>query len=362
MNNERIDVIMIAPSVGRSGGGGIATYVTSLINILSQRVKIKRIVTLRDQNIFNKIYMLISSLLITFIYLIGRRKNTVAHIHTSSRNSFLRKSLYIRIIKYFNVPIILHLHAPDFHEYYEESDEKQRAYIRKIFLMADKIIVLSNSWKEWYINTIEKNPPTVIYNGVDDFMVSDEQISKRNNNILFMGTLCERKGTYDLLKAFQLVLHKHSDAKLILAGGGEIDKCKILAKNLDIISSVDFVGWIDYEKKKVLLNNNKVFVLPSYNEGFPLTILEAMSARLPVISTIVGGIPEEIENHESGFLINPGDIEALSVKINDILGDNELTDYISENARKRYLEHFRLSEIVKDIENIYDDLIFDHNQ
>lgn len=347
---------MIAPTMGKDAGGGIAGYVDSLTGKFSSDFNVKRIVTMKKKYSFvDKVYRLVSALIQTIFILFSSNKK-VAHIHTSARNSFLRKSIFVRLMKLFNVPVILHLHSPDFHVYFEQLSDKKKGAIREIFRMADRVIVLSNSWKEWYIDTIDKHEPLVFYNGVEDHLAVDDQISKRKNQILFLGRLGERKGTYDLIKAFKIVLEKHSDANLLLAGFGDLEGCEELAKSLKIDNSVEILGWIDYEKKKELLNSSKIYTLPSYNEGFPVSILEAMSARLPVISTRVGGIPEEIEDKETGFLIEAGDIAALSLTINRILDDEILCDQIGENARKRYLEQFALDKIVKELEGLYHEL------
>lgn len=356
VTNNNIDIIMIAPAAGKSGGGGVATYVNSLIEELPNEFKVKRIVTVQDTDILSRIFTYMTALFKIFIEIITGRKAKVAHIHMASGGSFLRKALIIRILKFFHVPVILHLHGAMFHLFYKEQTEKKRKRIRETFLMSDKVIVLTHSWKAWYMDTIEKKTPLVVYNGVEDFRTSKDQLSKRKNDILFLGRLGERKGTYDLLKAFAQVL-RYSDATLILAGDGDIDECKVLADSLGIGASVEFLGWIDYEEKKNLLNNCKVFCLPSYNEGFPIGVLEAMSTGLAIVSTKAGGIPEAIENGKSGILIEAGDIDALASSLNRILSDDKICDMLGSNARKRYVENFTLSKIAKEIQKIYSELV-----
>lgn len=352
MKKKIIDVLMIAPGEGKHGGGGIAAYAKMLTEKLNSNFQIKRIITLKENNIFNKIMTLSFSIIKTLYFLSGKNKK-IAHIHTAEDNSFLRKSIFVRLCKVFNIPIILHLHSASFDIVFENKSEKEKERIRHIFKLADRVVVLSESWKKWYIQNIEERPPLVIYNGMDDFMTSNDKVSQRKNNVLFLGRLGERKGTYDVIKAFEKVLKKHKDAKLLLGGDGEIDKCKKLVNSLQINESVEFLGWIDFEKKRDLLNSSKIFVLPSYSEGFPLSILEAMSARLPVVSSFAGGIPEEIENSVSGLLIDAGDTEALTSAMCKLLDDKLLCDNIGANARKRYLKYFTLNEVIKDIEDAY---------
>ena len=352
---KEIEIIMITPELSKDGGGGIAIYTQILAKELSSDFKIKRVVTLKERGIINRVTVLLFSILKVF-YLLTTQKRKIAHIHTAHDYSFLRKSIFVRLCKLFNTPVILHMHSPSFALSFKNKSPKRQESIRNIFKLADKVIVLHEKEKAWYLNNIEKRPPLVIYNGMNDLMTSNNKVSQRKNSILFLGELGHRKGTYDLIKAFKKVLENHLDAKLILAGDGEVDECKKLVKSLQIDNSVEFLGWVGLERKKELLNSSKIFVLPSHQEAFPLTILEAMSTGIPIISTFVGGIPEEIENNISGLLINAGDIEALSKNISRLLDDNRLCDTIGQNGRERYLKYFRLNKITEDIEDIYQNL------
>jgi len=355
MKNE-INIIIITPELSKEGGGGIAIYTQILAKELSLDFEVKRVVTLKEHTIVNRVRVLLFSIVKVF-YLLNRKKIKIAHIHTAHDYSFFRKSIFVRLCKFFKTPVILHLHSPSFALSFKNKSEKQQNNIRKIFKLADKVIVLSQREKEWYLDNIEKRLPLVVYNGMNDLMTSSDKVSQRRNTILFLGQLGHRKGTYDLIKAFKKVLENYSDAKLILAGDGEVDECQKLVKSLQMDNSVEFLGWIGLEKKRELLNSSKIFVLPSHQEAFPLTILEAMSTRLPIISTFVGGIPEAIENNISGLLINAGDIEALSKNILKLLNNNLLCGKIGESGREHYLTHFKLDKTTEDIKKIYIELL-----
>ena len=125
--------------------------------------------------------------------------------------------------------------------------------------------------------------------------------------------------------------------KLLIGGDGEIEKVQqyIIDNKLDNVA--EYIGWISGEEKTKLLNEVDVFVLPSYNEGLPISILEAMSYNLPIISTKVGGIPEVLKNEYNGYLINPGDLIALENAISALI----------DNPSKRKLQGKRSGEIVK---------------
>ncbi len=138
---------------------------------------------------------------------------------------------------------------------------------------------------------------------------------KRNSRLvrfLFLGRIGERKGVYDLLE----VLHTHRAALegkylLELGGDGETEKLQQLITQYALSESVKFLGFVTGKQKEQRLREADVYILPSYHEGLPISILEAMSFGLPVISTNVGGIPEVVVPDKNGLLIEAGDHSAI---------------------------------------------------
>lgn len=124
--------------------------------------------------------------------------------------------------------------------------------------------------------------------------------------------------------------------RLLIGGDGEIEKVQQYIKDNKLDNVAEYIGWVSGEEKIKLLNEVDVFILPSYNEGLPISLLEAMSYNLPIISTTVGGIPEILKNEYNGFLINPGDLIALESAISTLIN----------NPSKRKLQGKRSGEIV----------------
>ena len=130
--------------------------------------------------------------------------------------------------------------------------------------------------------------------------------------LLFLGLLGKNKGIYDLLECIRD--HKvefQGKLKLYIGGNGEIEHVKQLIKEYGIADIVIFEGWVSGDKKIELLNKSDAYILPSYKEGLPISILEAMSYGMPIISTPVGGIPEIVSNGENGYLVEPGNKEDI---------------------------------------------------
>jgi glycosyltransferase involved in cell wall biosynthesis len=137
---------------------------------------------------------------------------------------------------------------------------------------------------------------------------------------LSLGRLSERKGSYDLVKAFaSLSPELRARARLVLAGDGDVEGVRQLAAPLG--DSVRVHSWIDSAERDRLLDASDVFVLPSQAEGLPMALLEAMAAGLPAIVTPVGGIPDALTHGAEGLLVEPGNIDQLAAAMTRLLCD-----------------------------------------
>ena len=113
------------------------------------------------------------------------------------------------------------------------------------------------------------------------------------------------------------------------------------------------VGWVDGEKKENLLKKSQLFVLPSYNEGLPIAILEAMSYGIPVISTDVGSISEVVKDNETGFLIKPGEAESLAKAIIKVINLEEVWKRQSMASKELINAKFNEDEYFKEFNCLY---------
>jgi len=355
--NIYYEILIIGPDRTKTVSGGIVTVIDSMMEEYSDRFLQNRIVTMRIVNPVSRLYIYLHA--ITQILLSSvNSNNKIAHIHISTGWSTYRKSFLVMLLKVIKIPMVIHIHGSGYHIFYEKSNTYMQKYIRWIFSLTDRTILLSDSWQEWYINTINTNKSSVIYNGVRDYYDNKSlALAKRKNEILFLGRLGERKGIYDLLYAFQKVVQKIPDAILKVGGDGELDKAKYLTNELNLNKNVDFLGWVNEEEKYKLLNNAKVYILPSYNEGLPMGLLEGMSAGLAVISTDVGGIPEAVQNEKNGLLIKAGNKVQIANSLIKVLSSDQLLEQLGKNARESFLKDFNSKTMTKKAEDIYDEIL-----
>ena len=338
-------VLMIG--AGRDVKGGVSTVVNQYYEAgLDKLVDLTYVPTMIDGNKLKKFIVAIRAYVIFSIML---KEADVVHVHMSHRASFFRKSYFIKKAHKKNKKIIIHMHGSEFDVFYEkECSDKQKEFVREIFCMADAVIALSNEWKEKLSSICDSNKICVLNNAVK--IPSFRRSSYNDKNVLFFGRLGKRKGTYDLLRAIPVVLSKIPQAHFYLGGDGDVQEVLNIIKENGLQETVEYVGWVQGEEKIKLLEQCSVFVLPSYHEGMPMAILEAMSFGEVVVSTNVGGIPQVIESGVNGYLHEPGNINQLvSSLLIALESDNK--NFIGNNAFKTIYNSFNiennLSELIK---------------
>lgn len=286
-------------------------------------------------------------------YLVLLPSADIVHIHVSEPNSAKRKLLFFRPAKRLKKKIVVHFHS--FSSDTTINGPHSERY-REMFCGADVVVVLSNYWKE----VVDKkfhlgNRIKVVYNPCPT--ITYPQTYEKTKSILYAGTINQRKGYADLIRAFAKVASKHTDWKIALAGNGEIEQARTLAKELGVEGQVDFLGWVNGEKKDKAFKQASVFCLPSYAEGFPMAVLDAWAYGLPVVTTPVGGVPDVAVDGENMLLFNPGDIDALAEKLDFMMSDEILRDKLSAASTKFAAEEFNLSTITQQIGEIYESLM-----
>ena len=250
------------------------------------------------------------------------REIQVVHIHTAADGSFRQNARLLDIAKRFGKKVILHIHASRFKDFYNEADEKGKQKILSTLKKADLLVVLAQSWKEWFLS-IGIDPARIeILHNITAFPIRKESPDDGKLNLLFLGEIGERKGVFDILKALSEHRNDLKEKIFFHIGGNKREnelKGVIFESKLD--SFVRFEGFVFGDKKRELLNQADVFILPSRNEGLPISILEAMSYGCAIISSPVGGIPEVVT--DNGILVEPGNTGQIYEAIKT-LTDREL--------------------------------------
>ena len=324
-----------APSVK----GGITSVISQILshNWSEQNIEMRFIPTFEDGSSVDKI----KSFLKGYFQLRKELKKghvDVAHIHMSHAGSFTRKYYIHRLCRRYGVADIIHLHSSGFVGFYDNASECKKKKIRSLLTDCSCVIALGKEWEE----RIKRIAPNAKIEVMNNTVHIPETCTNQNVdciNFLYLGVLVKRKGVIDLLKAIKnLKDNGILDEKKVtfnIGGTGEREaELRNYVKENSLTSYVNFLGWVAGKEKIKQLQSNQVFVLPSYNEGLPIAILEAISYGMPVVATDVGSVAEAVRNGENGFLYKAGDIDALTGALNRLMLSSELRVKMGDNSRK----------------------------
>jgi glycosyltransferase involved in cell wall biosynthesis len=278
------------------------------------------------------------------------------HIHVAERLSLMRKGLLVALCKLLGVPVVLHLHAAELEQNYAALPKAVQALVRAMFRLPDCCIALGQA-AALFLQTemgVPRQRIEVITNGVPD--PSAHRRRERADgcfHILFVGNLSERKGVPVLLRALAHPRLSDVPVRLTLAGRGDIAGYESLARTLGVGGKVHFTGWAGKSTIDQLLAHADVFVLPSFNEGLPLAILEALASGVPAVCTPVGEIPQVLEHGRSAWFVEPGDADGLAAALQELAGDPDKRMLLSREGRAAYEARFSLEAFARAIASIH---------
>lgn len=218
------------------------------------------------------------------------------------------------------------------------------------------IVTISNDQVKWWRYTgAEPSKITMLPNGVNITRFRPIPDSRKTINldpaskiVLYVGRFTHEKGVPYLLEAIQKIKDDFKDIQLHLVGG-ELNKSSVISysRRLGIENHIFFHGYADKEKLTLFYNAADVVVAPSLTEARGRVLPEAMACKRPVIGSSVGGIPDYVKDGVTGFLVPSRDAEALSIKIQEILKDEELAKQLGENAYNYVHENLTWENIAR---------------
>lgn len=293
-----------------------------------------------------------------FIYpfVLVKHKVNIVHIAATSNLVFWEDSYYLIVSKIFRKKIFIH-YLGSFDIFYNSSCKFQRKLIRFVLIKSDKIAVLSAKVKIIINTFIDTNKIVLITSSIDykQFMNNDGMLElphKSYLKVLFLGGFdAYKKGILDIIKAIPQILEKNNKVLFILASSKKLD-----INIINLSENTLLLDWVPLEDKIPLYNSCDIFLLPSYDEGLPYSMIEAMAAGLPIIASNVGGIPEVIKDNENGFLINPGDIEDMICKVNYLIENEDVRRKMKINNKALIESDYSLENNLGIIKEIYNNL------
>lgn len=267
------------------------------------------------------------------------------HVNVAERLSLFRKGAIVVLCRILGIPVVLHLHAAKLPYFYRKMPGILQGLTRWIFSLPASCLVLGDNARQFVVQElmVPADQVEVIINGVPEpIYVRRTFEGKAARQVLFVGNLSERKGVSDFLQALALLKSENLCMQVTLAGGGDLLFYQTVAQQLGVNTLVNFMGWTDQQKVAELMALADVLILPSYDEGLPLVILEALANGVAVICAPVGEIPSLLTHSVNASFVQAGDVSGIAQSLQKVLLNFEYRRALEINGRALYEQRFSL--------------------
>ncbi|PHI20719.1 hypothetical protein CEQ90_06615 [Lewinellaceae bacterium SD302] len=296
--------------------------------------------------------------LMVFLRFLRQRSPSAVLIFTSAGWSFYEKGLMCRLARFYGCRVLLAPRSGLIKNDVADSSFFRR-YLSATLSQTDVLICQSESWRKFYRSFLPDSTDvhlSVVHNWIDVNQYPYAPITHTPGEtlrVLFLGKLDRNKGVYDLLATHQS-LGEQSIAFTLAGEGPEKENLQKHLLNDPKADNFTLVGWADHKTKLRLLKDAHVLVLPSYREGYPNVILEAMASGVAVVATRVGAIPEILQDGKSGTLVDPGNVDQLRQALIDLSEHPKRRSQIVTNARRIVSSRNELAIAVEAFQSVLD--------
>ena len=286
----------------------------------------------------------------------------IVHIPSCTGLGFWRNALHVTYAKAEGAKVLWQLLGA-IDDFWASGTSLRRHFIRKYLDRADVHVVQSTGLRD-VTATFTRKPVVAIFNGVrtEDLIApagyAHSDPAEGRVRILNVGTLGRRKGIFDIIQAAKRLIGELPQLQFVFVGGGEVDRFRQRVVDEGVSDYFVIAGMVDDDEKLRWLHTSDAFCLPSYQEGQPISILEAMAAGLPVISSTVGSIPEVVQ-HPNGRLITPGDIDALANVIREFAESPQLRETVGRFNANEATEKYSVERTMRELGDVYRMLLAD---
>ncbi|SMO54128.1 glycosyltransferase family 4 protein [Halorubrum cibi] len=346
------EVLVVGPAGYRTEGtGGIGRYIAEQRRYLHGRVSVDVVDTaVRTPDRPVEYLRTAVVVLLTWIGFLRRRRPDLVHVHTSHSLSFYVSAPYVLVAAaLWNRPVILHVHGSSFDAFIEDASAPVAALQRAVFDASTTTIALSEGWRDVLSARVPAERIAVVPNAVDPDEY-DPDPAADPPHLVFVSNHIERKGIIDVAEAVDELQDAGVRFRATIAGSGPLSShAAAVAADHD---AVDYVGFVSEKRKRDLLSEGSVYVLPTRAEGLPIAVLEAMAGANAIVSTDVGGIPS-IVDEENGAIVSPGDVRELTDTLERLFSDPAAIERMGRVSRRRIEESYAWPDVVDDLLSVY---------
>lgn len=294
--------------------------------------------------------------ILKFIWACLSKNPALVYVHLGSNASLYRESIFIILAKLMRREVTAHFHAGDINIYFPKQSRLGQGLIRWALADCTDFIAVSQESAGQLCKFAGSANITVIPNAIDTsvFLDHDSKLSRRNDadpiKLLFVGAMGKLKGETDLARALAILKNSGDQVRATFLGYGSGDLGNY-CEEMGVTGLIEYMGAISMGERIKFFNRADIFVLPTYAEAMPMSVIEAMAAGLPTISTTVGGIPELINDGEDGLLVQPGDIDALAKGISFLVNNDQARYEMGRRAQEKARKNMDIAEYSKRLKN-----------
>jgi len=361
---KKIKILLCSVSLEQKGG--VTNYVNLLLdNMPTDIYQVKHFVQ-GTKNWYTKFFypIIILIQLIKFKEELKTFKPHIVHINPSlDWGAIIRDYIFMKYAKKYGFLVLFFVNGwKEYISVHFINKNILSNFFYKVFMMPNKIVVLATSFKNDLLNLGIDSKKIMIMTT----MVESEKYKPQRRIfappyvLLFCSRIEKLKGIFQLLDAFQLVINKYPNTKLIYLGlGSEYNKLNKKINNIKLKENVKCVGYKSGQEKIEYFHNSDMLILPSYTEGFPTVFCEAIAAGLPFIGTQIGGLIDVFEEGKQGLVIRsmPPKPEEISEKIIKLIENPQLMKQISQNNIQEAKNKYDVKIVITKLENIYQEMI-----
>jgi glycosyltransferase involved in cell wall biosynthesis len=304
--------------------------------------------------------------LFTFFYKILLNRPQAVILFTAVGMSVIEKGVMAWISRFLYIPAFIFPGAGLLIK--RTADSKFNLLWVKAMLSGGKYFLCQGpAWQNFAVSKLKYpifNAPIIPNWTATDKLIEigtnrDLSLYKPKLQILFLAWLEKEKGIFELLHSSLYLVSRNINFKLVIAGSGTAEKdAKDFVKKHNLDNFIEFVGWVSGDIRDYYFKSSDIFILPSYSEGLPNSMIEAMSTGLAVIITNVGNIPDIVIDREHVLLIEPKNSKILSSRMEELITNKTLLNKLSINGRKLAINNFSVEPAISKLGLFIDKIIY----
>jgi len=356
-------VLLLGPA--RTAPSGVATHLNQLFSsALSERFRLSQFQVGsegRRESAAGTVLRLLFSPLALMVRLL-RTRPRIVHINTSlDFKGYWRDLAYLGVSKALARRVVYQIHGGALPEEFFPRSGVLRALLRRVLVRSDAVVLLAEREMSAYRSFAPQARLVRIANCVrvdESSEPSAHKGSAPHLAVAYLGRLTDSKGILETIEAVGLLRVRGIEVRLTIAGSGEAEELirrTVAAHRLE--TQVQLVGELFGEAKRALWQRTDVLALPSYHEGLPYALLEAMACGVVPVASAVGAIPDVMQDRVHGLLVPPRDPQAVARALGELAADRELLRRLGRAAHQRIASGYSLRRLTEQFTELYQSLL-----